>query len=200
MPLITKGRDEGDSAAVDVDYSHLRRTNYTLCADVEEGTDGAAPGANHPLFGATTIGIGPWNHVAATYDGSVLRLYLNGVLDGSLSINQPIAAASTSPVALMSALSSLDAHQGNFVGMVDEVRIWNARSAGSDQVHHRTARITSAQAGLVARWAWTRARELTVNGSAGTSDHRRRGGCQLLMVDGAPFTALADRPASSTRP
>lgn len=33
--------------------------------------------------GATTLGIGVWSHVAATFDDTTLRLFINGVLDGS---------------------------------------------------------------------------------------------------------------------
>jgi hypothetical protein len=94
----------------------------------------------------------------------------------------------------MSALSSLDAHQGNFVGMVDEVRIWNVARSQAQIKSTINSRITSAQAGLVARWALDEGTGTTVNGSAGTAITGAVAGAYYFWSDGAPFTALADRP------
>jgi hypothetical protein len=50
--------------------------------------DGAA---NSSVIGATSVVAGQWYHGAITYDGTTVRVYLNGVLDGSgadaLSVN-----------------------------------------------------------------------------------------------------------------
>ena len=42
--------------------------------------DGAAASV---ITGATSLAVGTWYHVAATFDGSTGRVYVNGVLDGS---------------------------------------------------------------------------------------------------------------------
>jgi hypothetical protein len=70
-----------------------------------------------------------WSHLASTYDGATLRLYLNGVLVSSQ------ATAGT-----LSASSGVLRIGGNgvwpewFAGLIDEVRVYNrALSAGEIQ-------------------------------------------------------------------
>jgi hypothetical protein len=41
--------------------------------------------------GATTVQTGTWYHVAMTYDGSFLRLYVNGLIDGSTNATGPLS-------------------------------------------------------------------------------------------------------------
>ena len=36
-------------------------------------------------MGSSTISAGLWHHVAGVFDGSQMRVYLDGVLDGTLS-------------------------------------------------------------------------------------------------------------------
>ena len=63
----------------------IRASDGVLVADFEEGAAGATPGLNHPITGTTPIAIAPavptdadWHHAAVTYDGTTLRLYLDG--------------------------------------------------------------------------------------------------------------------------
>ena len=102
-----------------------------LAADFEEGADGRIPGANHPISGTTPIVMGTWYHAAVTYDGTTLRLYLNGVQDGlPVVVGQPPRFDSIQHAALGTALTSTGAPAGFFAGSLDETRIWNyARSA-----------------------------------------------------------------------
>ena len=74
-----------------------------------------------------TLTLNTWQHVAATYDGTTMRIYRNGVQVGSLANTTSIAS---SPVALTIG-SSVSYPARTFAGRIDEVRIWNvARSAG----------------------------------------------------------------------
>lgn len=80
--------------------------------------------------GSTDIADGTWHHVAATYDGSYKRIYIDGVLDAEEATTGILAASS-------SALSIGASSGARFVnGLVDEVRIWNvARSADEIQTY-----------------------------------------------------------------
>ncbi len=69
-------------------------------------------------IGATTVTANAWHHVAGVFDGNQIRVYLNGVLDGSLSTtNGP--ASGTSPLNI--GKSTYTGYY--FGGLIDEVRI-----------------------------------------------------------------------------
>ena len=101
-----------------------------LAADFEEGATGISPGNNHPLIGGTVLQNNVWYHVAATYDGTILRLFLNGSPDGQLTVGQPPRSDSIQHFGIGTAMTSTGVAAGFFNGAMDEVRVWNyARSA-----------------------------------------------------------------------
>ena len=78
-------------------------------------------GCNPLAFGATSITPGIWRQVAAVYDGTSVKIYLDGVLDGSI-------AATIAP---MDGTTSLkigargDDANIRFGGLIDDVKIYN---------------------------------------------------------------------------
>ena len=73
-----------------------------------------------PVIGNTTLNLGQWNHVAGVWDGAYMRLYINGVLDATItSGNAPGSGNSSVKLGRNSG--------GNyFNGSIDEVRVSNA--------------------------------------------------------------------------
>ena len=84
VPLVTKGMAEAEGGTVDMNYFlGISAATGKLAADFED----TATGGNHPVNGTTAIPAdGSWHHVAATYDGTTWRLYLDGALDATLSV------------------------------------------------------------------------------------------------------------------
>ena len=84
VPLVTKGMAEAEGGTVDMNYFlGIRRDDNVLVADFED----TATGLNHPVAGTTAIPAdGVWRHVAAVYDGTTWRLYLDGVLQTQLVV------------------------------------------------------------------------------------------------------------------
>lgn len=79
--------------------------------------------------GQTAIQLGTWYHVAMTYDGADLRLYVNGVPDGSLAANGSVVV-STHPFVIGGRPSG----PWNFMGVIDEVALYGrALSLGEIQ-------------------------------------------------------------------
>ncbi len=91
--------------------------------------------------GADFIEIGVWHHVAGTYDGDALKLYVNGVLRDSNTLPSGSLSVTTNILAIGTWSSLVDF----FEGTVDEVRIWSRPLSASEV-------LASAQAGLRALW------------------------------------------------
>lgn len=70
----------------------------------------------------TTMSAREWHHVAATYDESHLRVYIDGIEQGSTPWSAPILP---SPFPLHIGRSAFDANR-RFEGRIDDVRIYDA--------------------------------------------------------------------------
>ena len=71
-------------------------------------------------IGTAALAASTWSHVAATYDGSRLRLYVNGVLRTDKATTAPVAV-STGPLKIGG-----NAVWGEwFAGQIDEVRVYD---------------------------------------------------------------------------
>jgi chitodextrinase len=70
--------------------------------------------------GAAPLAANKWTHLATTYNGTSVRLYVNGVLISSLPATG-VLAVSTNPLELGGSL--LDG--GAFAGLLDDVRVYN---------------------------------------------------------------------------
>jgi alpha-tubulin suppressor-like RCC1 family protein len=95
------------------------------------GSDGKVGFAGSPIFSevwsTTTVTNGNWHHIAAVYDGTRARLYVNGVEEGSVFASGDLNNSSFA----VSIGENLQATGRYYQGDIDEVRIWNvARTAG----------------------------------------------------------------------
>ena len=97
-PVLTKGCGEGDSSNVDLNYWLGVTDGGAIAADFED----YASGLNHPVVGIGTFPTGEWHHVAATYDGQVWNLYLDGNLDQTLTSARASTLATTASSGLPS--------------------------------------------------------------------------------------------------
>ena len=79
-----------------------------------------AGGFDQAVRDATAIPLGTWTHLATTYDGTTLRVYVNGVQVGSLAATGTIAS-STGQVTI----GGNSVWGEYFAGAVDDVRIYN---------------------------------------------------------------------------
>lgn len=85
-------------------------------------------GAERNLNGGARLTPNTWTHLAATYDGAVQRLYVNGVQAGSRSQTGAIAT-STGPLRMGGNAS----YGEYFTGRIDDVRVYN-RALGPTEI------------------------------------------------------------------
>jgi hydrogenase maturation factor HypE len=91
-------------------------------------------GADRSAAGTAALALNTWTHIAATYDGAALRLYVNGTQAGSVNVTGSI---SMSDGALRIGGNAIWGEY--FQGSIDEVRIYNrALSAGEIQIDMAT--------------------------------------------------------------
>ncbi len=90
------------------------RSSTVPCVEVHDGTKLRA--AN----GTSALALNEWSHLAATFDGAVMRLFVNGTQVASLTRTMTIAA-STGPLRV----GGNAAFGEWFAGLIDEVRVYN---------------------------------------------------------------------------
>ena len=106
------------------DVLYKANDNYYLEATSSNASkpDGGliAGGSYADAYGTSALAANTWSYVAETYDGSTLRLYVNGTQVASVAHTGAIAT-STNPLQIGG-----DSLYGQFfAGMLDEVRVYN---------------------------------------------------------------------------
>jgi glucose/arabinose dehydrogenase len=93
---------------------------YGLSGSTSNGRPSAevAVGPNREVRGPSSLPLNTWSHLAATYDGAHIRLYVNGGQVASVAATGTIFQ-STSPLHIGGNLSDY------FNGVIDEIRIYN---------------------------------------------------------------------------
>ena len=111
-----------DGAWRDVIYK--ANDNYYLEATSSNGNKpaggGTFAGTGAQTYGTAALAVNTWTHLAVTYDGATLRLYVNGVQASSQARTGNLA---TSTSALQ--IGGDSTYGQYFTGTIDEVRIYN---------------------------------------------------------------------------
>ena len=194
---MTHGAPEADGSNVDANWIlGINTTGNVLGADFED----MKTGLNHPVSGTTAITSNVWHHAAATYDGTTWRLYLDGALDGSLTISCSSDATICEPrsdtiqrAALGTMLPSVGfsdpTPKGHFQGVLDEARVWNVARTQVQIDADINSQLTSGT-GLVARWGLNEGTGTTVGDSLPTPADGTLAGTGASWVSGAPFNLV----------
>jgi len=105
------------------DVIYKGNDNYYLEADstgIKPVAGGTFGGSNGNAIGTGALTVNTWAHLAGTYDGATLRLYVNGVQVSSVAKTGAITASTN---ALQIGGDSI--YGQYFPGTIDEIRIYN---------------------------------------------------------------------------
>ena len=105
------------------DVIYKGNDNYYLEGDSTTGkpvVGGIFAGSNANTFGTAGLTVNTWTHLAGTYDGTTLRLYVNGVQVSNFAKTGSIAISTN---ALQIGGDSI--YGQYFPGKIDEIRIYN---------------------------------------------------------------------------
>ena len=98
--------------------------------------------------GTSSIAINTWYHVAGTWDGSTIKIYVNGVLEGSTSFSGNFGN-STNEVRIG---GGLDNNTENFEGLISSVRIWNITRSQTEIANNVNNCLIGNEQGLLAMY------------------------------------------------
>ena len=122
VTIATKGLDSDNS----VDWMLSVRSGQ-LCPAATVG--GVWQGGNC----ASTLATGVWYHVAMTFDGSNLRGYVNGALDGTFAMSGTVQATDYGlRIGAYVPVNGMPANKAYFPGKVDELSAYNRALSASE--------------------------------------------------------------------
>ena len=84
-------------------------------------------GSDRSVTGTAALPLNAWTHLATTYDGSQLRLYVNGALASSTAVTGAMAASTG-----VLHLGGNSVWGEWFAGLIDEVRVYDRALSGSE--------------------------------------------------------------------
>jgi len=90
------------------------------------------------------------NHVAATYDGSTKKIYVDGSLAASTACSGALATNTSG--AIIGAYGGSGGHNYYFNGNIDEVRVWSVARTASEIASSYSSMVSPATSGLVGYW------------------------------------------------
>lgn len=105
-------------------------------------------GAYSEFLGSLVVSANTWTHVAITHDGSIRKLYVNGVLDPITSSQSGLFTGDTNPLRIGIHYSLFEP----FDGIIDEVAIYNRALAAEEIVASTFGQLTGNEPNLVGYW------------------------------------------------
>lgn len=66
-----------------------------------------------------------WQHVTVTYDGNIKNLYINGILNQSITINKAISCTATKGTVGASSVNTTSGSSNNYIGLLNDYRIYD---------------------------------------------------------------------------
>lgn len=113
---------------------------------------GQFAGWQEVLSNPNALQLNTWYHVAGTYDGNKLKLYINGQEVQSENFKGSIAPATHYKLKI-GRIGDTGASNGRFWwGAIDEVRIWNKNISKADINDNRNQHVSAGSPNLVGYW------------------------------------------------
>jgi hypothetical protein len=158
----------------------------------------------------TVMNLNQWHHVAGTFNGAQLKIYVDGIEVGSTSVTGTITS---SPYDLRIGECSYSSVSSRpFTGRIDEVRLWNTALSISQVRDHMCRVVTSSHtnySNLKGYWQFDEGTGTTTSDASGNSNTGTLVNAPVWLVSGialgessawsynTPFALSLDNPLDS---
>lgn len=165
------------------------------------------PGVFNVVNATNAVTINTWQHVAGVWNGSDLKIYVNGVLMGTTTgVTESSFATTTNTTMIGNNQAGTGAER--FTGSIDEVRIWNFARTIEQINGSKNCELQGSQSGLIAYYnfnqgidAGNNAGVTTLNavtGPNGTLTNFTLNGTSSNWLAGSPLTTGSIVPSVAT--
>lgn len=159
-----------------INYELTTTTGNTPCLPGSRGHvqwSVTISGTNRRICGGV-LSPGTWYHLAGTYDGTTIALYVNGTRVANIVRAGQLTADDKALV-----IGNNEAGNRGFDGAVDSVAVWNRALSASEVLARVTHALAGNEANLVSYWSFNEPSGQTVFDAAGNSNHGRLGTTQV---------------------
>lgn len=157
-------------------------------------------GTNNPgITSMSTFNDDETHHIAFVKDGSVLRLYIDGQEEGSVTDNTSNIVSGNSPI-----IVGKRGSQFHYKGMIKELRFWNITRTPTQINDNKDLKMTGSEANLIGYYPMDQAITYPINSPSGliedksvTANHGKShyfqtSGVVSNWTIGAPVTGMGD--------
>lgn len=166
--VISNGNNSGGDNGFDFRAAENGKAEFNISVD----------GAWVTATTDALMSVNEWNHIAATYDGATLKVYVNGVLEVSNQTSGTISAFGGDLF-----FAECPGWTGRFFnGNIDEVRIYNVALTSEEIMADICSPLTGSEAGITGYWPMNEGSGTTVvdeseNSNDGTLLHMDIASC-----------------------
>jgi hypothetical protein len=165
------------------------------------------PGVFKVVNATNAVAINTWQHVAGVWNGSDLKIYVNGILMGTTTgVTESSFAATTNTVMIGNNQAGTGSER--FTGSIDEVRIWNLAKTIEEINGSKNCELQGSQSGLIAYYNFNQGNDAqdntsittlnAVTGPTGTLTNFTLNGTTSNWLAGSPVTTGSIVPSIAT--
>lgn len=149
VPIITKGTEDPEAASGINYFLGIRALDHVLVFDYELSASAEIPYLNQPVVGVTSLKNDVWYHIAVSFNGTDVSIYLNGKLEALFETWGLPFLNAESDLGIGTAFDKTNAPNGRFSGHIDALRIWNSALSQEQLLQNINSEITSSVTGMV---------------------------------------------------
>ncbi|PHS79780.1 MAG: hypothetical protein COB59_00390, partial [Rhodospirillaceae bacterium] len=100
----------------------------------------------------STVTAGQWYHIAGTYNGSEVALYIDGAKQGTTGATTGTIGSPANIGSIIGAEASGSGTSNYFTGSIDEVRVWNTTRTVTEIQDNMARQLNGDETGLAGYW------------------------------------------------